>query len=106
MLVMARRRSFHRWTEEERDILRACWPVMHEVVVHRKLGFKPTLCAVRYQAQRLGLKKAPERWKNHSVETLFSRLADAEYRAKELLKANKALHEKVRHLEERLRERS
>lgn len=77
--------------------------MMHEAEVHRRLEYKMTMCAVRYQAQRLGLKKAPERWTNCSDAAIFARLADAESRVTELLTIQKILQDKIRTLERQLR---
>lgn len=99
---MAKAKTYNPWTEEEVDILRECWPVMHEQEVLSRLGWNRTLISVRYKAQRLGIKKRWERWRERrtgqTVEELALKLRESEVVCEMLKKKVHSLEAQLRAL--------
>jgi hypothetical protein len=103
---MAKPRSFARWTPEDVEILRECWPLMHEQEVLSRLGGNRTVISVRNKAVALKIKKVPERWGQNAMGSMLQRLDEMQTKLREAATVNQLLREKVIRLETQLRNMS
>lgn len=93
---MARAKTNKRWTPEDVEILRECWPKMHEQDVLNRLGGNRTVISVRYKAQRLGLRKGPERWAHRGM---IGKIEEMQIKLTEAEQINRVLREHIKRLD-------